>query len=593
MTDPVANALQQARLAVKDALGAGWCDDAGAALLEHIENRSPADLFSGSVAENSTTERPLVVALFGGTGVGKSSLMNRLAGAAVAQTGVVRPTSRTATVYVHGSIALANLPTELPTEGTHVARHHNDRLARVLLVDMPDVDSVEAENRAIALGWLPHVDLVLYVASPERYRDDVGWRVLRERGRRHGWVFVLNRWDEGDPAQAAAWREMLTQAGFENPTLLRTSCLPAPSAANSDDFEQLTTTILDLTRAAAIRAFEQLGVRARATELSAAVRRIASRFGTAADWDALEREWRTRLGELRDEIRVGMEWPIDAYAARFAVRDTSLAGALLERAALAVRSAPPTGTSASVPTNSAATAALTRRPESCADSAAPAGLHNATAPTAPLPQIWDDWAQAKLDNAVDALEVALRRREIAPGAARRQMEPLVARARVAADMRIMDLLRVRLARPSGAARRGLARLFGVLTWVLPLAALLLAAYQIVVGYFRATTGAAPFLDGSFALHSALLVLVAWLTPLVVGRALRPALERVARQALRDGLSDALTQLEGDLSVAFATCRKDGERRRDELAKLIDSLEVTAARSADLITPVRSFVARSG
>ena len=42
----------------------------------------PSDLFSNA-------ERPLVVGLFGGTGVGKSSLLNRLADAEIARTGVV------------------------------------------------------------------------------------------------------------------------------------------------------------------------------------------------------------------------------------------------------------------------------------------------------------------------------------------------------------------------------------------------------------------------------------------------------------------------------------------------------------------------
>ena len=54
----------------------------------------PSDLFSNA-------ERPLVVGLFGGTGVGKSSLLNRLADADIARTGVVRPTSMEITVYLH------------------------------------------------------------------------------------------------------------------------------------------------------------------------------------------------------------------------------------------------------------------------------------------------------------------------------------------------------------------------------------------------------------------------------------------------------------------------------------------------------------
>ena len=55
---------------------------------------------------------------------------------------------------------------------------------------------------------------VVYVVTPERYRDDVGWRILLERENKHGWMFVMNRWDEGDPSQRDDFNRMLRAAGF-------------------------------------------------------------------------------------------------------------------------------------------------------------------------------------------------------------------------------------------------------------------------------------------------------------------------------------------------------------------------------------------
>ena len=67
----------------------GWSTSDNAA----IDLKSPVDLFvSAETAAQGQSERPLVVGLFGGTGVGKSSLLNRLAGSDIARTGVVRPT---------------------------------------------------------------------------------------------------------------------------------------------------------------------------------------------------------------------------------------------------------------------------------------------------------------------------------------------------------------------------------------------------------------------------------------------------------------------------------------------------------------------
>ena len=153
----------------------GWLREADLQRLASVEQRTPADLFTDA------QRRPLVVALFGGTGVGKSSLLNRLAGEELARVGVERPTSREVTIYLHESIELASLPPEMPVEHVRVKRHRDDARRDVLWIDAPDIDSARQKNREFALAWLPHVDLVLYTVSPERYRDDVGWRVLDVR----------------------------------------------------------------------------------------------------------------------------------------------------------------------------------------------------------------------------------------------------------------------------------------------------------------------------------------------------------------------------------------------------------------------------
>ena len=46
-------------------------------------------------------DRPLVVAIFGPTGSGKSTIVNTLAGRTISASGAVRPTTREAVVWVH------------------------------------------------------------------------------------------------------------------------------------------------------------------------------------------------------------------------------------------------------------------------------------------------------------------------------------------------------------------------------------------------------------------------------------------------------------------------------------------------------------
>ena len=77
MSEPFAAIVARSRKWVGEAHGAGWLEAADVAAVEAVERGTPADLFVDQAA------RPLVVAFFGGTGVGKSTLLNRLAGAPV------------------------------------------------------------------------------------------------------------------------------------------------------------------------------------------------------------------------------------------------------------------------------------------------------------------------------------------------------------------------------------------------------------------------------------------------------------------------------------------------------------------------------
>ncbi len=143
-----------------------------------------------------------VLALVGGTGVGKSSLLNALAGSAVSPASVRRPTTAEPVAWVPaaGRGDLAGLLSWLDVQD--VREHDRDALRSVAILDLPDMDSVAAEHRMRVEQLLPKVDAVAWVTDPEKYHDAVlvddflrAWLPRLDRQ-----AIVLNKADRLDAA---------------------------------------------------------------------------------------------------------------------------------------------------------------------------------------------------------------------------------------------------------------------------------------------------------------------------------------------------------------------------------------------------------
>ena len=141
-----------------------------------------------------TTTPVLTVALAGGTGSGKSTLINALAGAAIAETSPLRPTTTQLHVYHHRDIAAGGLSGELASEAVFVP-HDRAALYSKVIVDTPDLDSFATQHRTATRALLKAAGLVLYIFSPQNYRDERTWSVLREEQRYSACAAVLNKRD--------------------------------------------------------------------------------------------------------------------------------------------------------------------------------------------------------------------------------------------------------------------------------------------------------------------------------------------------------------------------------------------------------------
>ncbi len=184
--------------------------------------RQLADHLRGHVLVRAASlEAPVVVLLVGPTGAGKSTIFNTIAGRAASSTGVLRPTTRVAVILVHPADQEALVDGALAGVAAEQVRLVTDDSIEpgLVLIDAPDIDSLEHANRALTDRLVEAADLCVFVTTATRYADQVPWAVLaRVEERGLPLLVVVNRMppDAEDRQEVLAdVRRLFTEAGLD------------------------------------------------------------------------------------------------------------------------------------------------------------------------------------------------------------------------------------------------------------------------------------------------------------------------------------------------------------------------------------------
>jgi energy-coupling factor transporter ATP-binding protein EcfA2 len=254
-------------------------------------------------------DAPALIVVGGSTGAGKSTLLNSLVGSVVSPAGVLRPTTRAPVLAFHpddlGWFEGARVLPGLPRASGGEARPGTLQLAPteslpegLALLDSPDIDSVLAENRALAGQLLAAADGWLFVTTAARYADAVPWEFLRAaRDRGTALSLVLNRVPEDAGREVSAHlRRMLQDEGLPEAdvlvvpeTSLAEGLIPAaalaPARAWLDDLAADAQARAALVRRTLRGALASLPARAAAVE-GAAVQQLSAAAELRAEADA-------------------------------------------------------------------------------------------------------------------------------------------------------------------------------------------------------------------------------------------------------------------------------------------------------------------
>ncbi|HVR33543.1 MAG TPA: GTPase [Acidimicrobiia bacterium] len=166
----------------------------------------------------------IVVALAGGTGSGKSSLLNALAGEEVSPPGARRPTTSEPVAWIPANPE-PGVTRLLDDIGVTCRVAHDDH-PWLAVIDLPDTDSVVTDHRQTVDRILPLVDAVVWVLDPEKYQDA---RLHRDHLRpladhADRFIFALNQIDRVAPGDQGALRADLRRSlvadGIDEPEIV-------------------------------------------------------------------------------------------------------------------------------------------------------------------------------------------------------------------------------------------------------------------------------------------------------------------------------------------------------------------------------------
>ncbi len=154
------------------------------------------------VPRRSAPDGPIVVAVIGESGSGKSVIINSLARHPVSPIGALRPTTTAPVIWT--AEPLPGTLDDLRLSGDMTVVTDGDGPPEgVVVVDTPPPHVPDRRGRSLAASVLDRADVCFLVTSSARYADAAAWSMLSQATGRHlPVVVVLNRLPEDPEIQA-------------------------------------------------------------------------------------------------------------------------------------------------------------------------------------------------------------------------------------------------------------------------------------------------------------------------------------------------------------------------------------------------------
>ncbi|MBF0409734.1 MAG: GTPase domain-containing protein [Candidatus Riflebacteria bacterium] len=153
----------------------------------------------------------LMAVMLGGTKVGKSTLLNALAGKQISEVSAKACFTSRPIVYVHSTReGQARLRLQgVLTKDDLIIVHNELALERIIIIDSPDIDGSVTIHHQVFRELLIRADLVMCVLTTQKYDSSPLYEILTHEVGFRRTVFIFNKIDEGIPYSETVKKDFL------------------------------------------------------------------------------------------------------------------------------------------------------------------------------------------------------------------------------------------------------------------------------------------------------------------------------------------------------------------------------------------------
>jgi hypothetical protein len=341
-------------------------------------------------------------------------------------------------------------------------------------------------------------------------------------GQNHGWLFVLNQWDLGQPEQYNDFKQQLMIAGFNNPLIFRSSC----TEQTDDEFIPLLESIKALATKQSVKQLEQHSLQVRKLQLQQILQQYLPLLGTGEGFNALNQHWQQQWQQTAIILNKGFAWTLTQYANQYAEKEAQL---LVQKNPL---------------------------------------------------YLWDQWAKNRFDDVLDELILTADPLKLATLPLRESLQPIRSNISQIIDSQVELSCRQALVNPGHLLHRLLLKLSRFCEIVLPLITMGVVGYQLLLGFYQGAQDNQDYLGLDFAIHSVLLILISWLLPYFIHKKMPPSIEKAALKALKQGLGIAFEKIADEVGLILEEMQQQQQQFINILTMTIEQCNQENSQSVE-------------